>query len=98
MELLEKVKGILRVTSDDFDEIDIIPLMAACKADIKRNGIIYKEDDPLIEQAVKIYCKANFGNNPNAERYQRSYDMLISSLALSGDYNGNNDSISQQKN
>ena len=87
MTLLEKVKVILRITGNDFDEADVIPLMAACKRDIERNGIIYDENDPLIEQAVKVYCRANFGNNPNTERLQKSYDMLIASLALSrGDY------------
>lgn len=84
MTLLEKVKVVLRITGDDFDEADIIPLMTACKRDIERNGIKYDESDPLIEQAVKVYCRANFGNNPNAERLQKSYDMLIISLALSG--------------
>lgn len=84
MTLLEKVKVILRISGNDFDEADVIPLMAACKRDIERNGITYDESDPLIEQAVKVYCRANFGNNPNAERLQKSYEMLISSLALSG--------------
>ena len=84
MELLDKVKVVLRTTSNDFDEADILPLMAAGKRDIERNGIIYDESDPLIEQVVKVYCRANFGNNPNAERLQKSYDMLIASLALSG--------------
>ncbi|PXX74653.1 hypothetical protein [Dielma fastidiosa] len=90
MTLLEKVKVILRITGNDFDEADVIPLMAACKRDIERNGIIYDENDPLIEQAVKVYCRANFGNNPNAERLQKSYEMLISSLALSGGDDGSN--------
>lgn len=87
MTLLEKVKVVLRITGSDFDEADILPLMAACRRDIERNGIKYDESDPLIEQAVKVYCRANFGNNPNAERLQKSYEMLISSLTLSrGDY------------
>ena len=77
MTLLQKVKVILRTTGNDFDEADILPLMAACRRDIERNGIKYDESDPLIEQAVKVYCRANFGNNPNAERLQKSYDMLI---------------------
>lgn len=88
MTLLQKVKVILRTTGNDFDEADILPLMAACRRDIERNGIKYDESDPLIEQAVKVYCRANFGNNPNAERLQKSYDMLITSLALSGGDDG----------
>ena len=91
MELLEKVKCVLRISCDDFDEPDIKPLMEACKRDIERNGIKYDETDPLIEQAVKVYCRANFGNNPNAERLHKSYDMLIASMALSRSEYGNND-------
>lgn len=92
MGLLERVKCVLRATCDDFDEKDIIPLMEACKRDLIRNGIKYDENNPLIEQAVKTYCKAYFGNNPNFERLVKSYDTQVASLALSGSEYGNNDS------
>ena len=47
-----------------------------------------KEEDPLIRQAIKTYCKANFGlDNKDSEKYQSSYDMLKQHLSLCGDYN-----------
>ena len=45
------------------------------------------ESDPLIKQAVKLYCKGNFGNGgDDAERFLKSYESLANSLRLCGDY------------
>ncbi|NLC03180.1 MAG: phage gp6-like head-tail connector protein [Tissierellia bacterium] len=44
--------------------------------------------DSLIQRAITLYVKANFGwDNPDAERLQQSYVMLKQHLSLSGDYN-----------
>jgi uncharacterized protein involved in exopolysaccharide biosynthesis len=44
--------------------------------------------DPLVKRAITAYVKANFGwDNPDAERLQRSYDLLKMHLSLAGDYN-----------
>ena len=43
--------------------------------------------DPLVERAVLLYCKANFGLAPaDADRIWRAYEHLKCCLALSGDY------------
>lgn len=86
--MLESIKLALRIKSSAFD-IEIIDLIEAAKLDLSISGIknINKED-PLIVQAVKTYCKANFSmDNKDSEKYQRSYDMLKQHLALCGDYN-----------
>lgn len=45
------------------------------------------KSDPLIKQAVKLYCKGNFGyGGDDAERFQKSYESLANSLSLCGDY------------
>jgi uncharacterized phage protein (predicted DNA packaging) len=86
--MLEKVKQILRIKTSSLDD-EIIGLIEACKIDLKISGIKkISENDPLIQQAIKIYCKANFGlDNKDSEKYQKSYDSLKVSLALCGDYN-----------
>lgn len=86
--MLEKIKLILRIKTTSLDE-EINDLIEACKIDLSISGIKnISEDDPLIQQAIKIYCKANFGlDNRDSEKYQRSYDSLKVSLALCGDYN-----------
>jgi uncharacterized phage protein (predicted DNA packaging) len=85
--MLESVKMALRVTISDFDE-EIQDLIDAAKSDLSIAGVdIINEDDPLIRRAIITYCKANFGyDNPEAERFQQSYDMLKQHLSLSYDY------------
>lgn len=86
--MLEKVKLALRIKSNKLDE-EITDLIEACKIDLSLSGVRKIEDtDPLIQQAIKLYCKANFGlDNKDSEKYQKSYDMLKISLSLCGDYN-----------
>jgi uncharacterized phage protein (predicted DNA packaging) len=84
--MLEKIKKSLRV-SDDFED-EILDLICACKEDLKLSGIKRTSDtDPLIIRAVTLYCKVHFGyDNPEAERFQKSYDMLKTHLSLSSEY------------
>lgn len=43
--------------------------------------------DPLIKRAIILYCKAHYGyENAEAERFAKSYEMLIIHLSLSTDY------------
>ena len=86
--MLERVKLALRIKSDKLDD-EIVDLIEACKADLSLSGVRKIEDtDPLIQQAIKLDCKANFGlDNKDSEKYQKSYDMLKISLSLCGDYN-----------
>ncbi|MPN61943.1 hypothetical protein SDC9_209689 [bioreactor metagenome] len=68
-------------------------MVAACLADLVLVGISATDEttaagDPLIVRAVILYAKANFGFDPDAERYQRAYDLLKMSLALSSEHGG----------
>ena len=86
--MLEKVKLALRIKSNSLD-LDIQDLIESAKVDLSIAGVKnLDEDDPLIIQAIKTYCKANFGlDNKDSEKYQKSYDLLKQSLSLCGDYN-----------
>lgn len=86
--MLEKIKSSLRVKSTKLD-VEIQDLIEAAKLDLKISGVTkINEADPLIIQAVKTYCKANFGlDNKDSEKYQKSYDMLKQYLSLCGEYN-----------
>lgn len=85
---MDLVKGALRVTTDAPGIInDIENLIEAAKLDLEIAGVKVIEDDPLIQRAVIFYCKGHFGfDNPEAERFLRSYEMLKQHLSLSGDY------------
>lgn len=86
--MLEEVKLSLRIKSDAFN-IEISEMIEAAKLDLSISGVEkINEDDPLIQQAIKTYCKANFGlDNKDSEKYQKSYNMLKEHLSLCGDYN-----------
>lgn len=86
--MLEKVKLALRIKNIKLDG-EILDLIEACKIDLSIAGVRKLNDtDPLIQRAIIIYCKANFGlDNKESEKYQKSYDLLKQSLKLCGDYN-----------
>ena len=86
--MLESIKLALRINSSAFDT-EINDLIESAKLDMKISGIVkVNEIDPLIQQAIKIYCKANFGlDNKDSDKYQRSYEILRDRLSLCGDYN-----------
>ena len=86
--MLESIKLALRIKSSAFD-LEILDLINSAKIDLKISGIVdIDKEDPLIQHAIKTYCKANFGlDNKDSDKYQKSYDMLKQHLALCGDYN-----------
>ncbi len=86
--MLEKVKLALRIKSNILDS-EIDDLIEACKIDLSISGVKrIEESDPIINRAIILYCKANFGlENKDSEKYQSSYDLLKQSLSLCGDYN-----------
>lgn len=96
--MLESVKRALRVTVSDFDE-EIQDLIDAAKRDLEIAGVDKDkivDTDKLIRRAIITYCKANFGyDNPEAERFQQSYDMLKQHLSLSYDYRVVDETASQ---
>lgn len=86
---VEDVKLNLRISGKDFDTAEIIPLISAAQAELRRQGVINQpENDPLIFRAVIFYCKAHFGFDKDGARYEAAFDKLAAALALTGEYNG----------
>ena len=79
--MLEKVKLALRIKSNILD-LEIDDLIEACKIDLSISGVKrIEESDPIINRAIILYCKANFGlENKQSEKYQNSYDLLKQSF------------------
>ena len=100
--MLAKAKLALRRTSTAFDD-EIKDLISAAVQDLKNVGITALPDtvdftestfgDPLIDRAVILYCKAEFGYLPvdEAKRFRDAYDYLKCALSLAGDYIGTDD-------
>ncbi len=87
MSLIDDVKVHLRITSDMYNA-EIQALITSAIADMKRMGlrseVIGTEDDienPLVKQAVILWCKAGFGyDNPEAPRFREMYRDIVISL------------------
>lgn len=85
--MLQKVKLALRIKHTQLDE-EILDLIESAKKEMRIKGVVKIEElDPLIVQAIKLYCKAEIGLYEKSEDYRKSFDMLLMSLALSGEYN-----------
>jgi uncharacterized phage protein (predicted DNA packaging) len=90
--LLTKVKKSIRISHTALDE-DILDGIRAALSDLRMCGISEAkldptgEVDPLILNAVKMYCKKEYTDDPaKAARYQEGYDALKSSLMMADGY------------
>ena len=90
--LLAKVKTSIRISHSALDE-DVYDTIDACLADLRRCGLLdekldsTQELDPLILNAVKLYCKKEYTDDPvKAARYQEGYEKLTSCLMLAEGY------------
>ena len=84
--LLPEAKLWIRRSSASLDS-EVEQTVAACLMDLGVVGIKKIDaEDPLIQQAAKLYLKAQFGSDEKAERWEMFYEQLKSALALSGEY------------
>lgn len=90
--LLAKVKTSIRISHNALD-MDVSDSIEAGINDLRVCGILEskldttQELDPLILNAVKLYCKADYTDDPvKAARYQQSYDALKSCLMMAEGY------------
>jgi hypothetical protein len=86
MALLEDIKASLRIKNTSYDT-EIQALIDTCKVDLKIAGVqLITETEPLTAQAIKLYCKANFGYDENSARYAQAYNSVKIVMALCSDY------------
>ena len=87
MTLLEKVKHGIRRSHNKLDE-DLQSDIDACLADLRVHGIIYAdESDPLIFNALKLYCRSTNTDDPaKAAEWLRRYEALRDCLKVAEGY------------
>lgn len=91
--ILTKVKNALRIKINALDD-EINDLIFAAVRDLESTGIKVGDfgssdpEDPLITQAIILYCKAQSGTMEldHAEKNQRAYDALKAKLSCVEDY------------
>lgn len=85
-EQIAAAKLWLRISTDALDE-EIGQTMDACLLDLHNAGVVNTPwDDALIKQAVKLYCKAQFGYGDGDDKYAKAYEYLKCALALRAYY------------
>lgn len=87
MTTLEKVKLAIRRSHSKLDE-DLQDDIDACLADLRVCGIVHAgEDDPLILNAVKLYCRStNTDDAAKSAEWLRRYESLKSCLMMAEGY------------
>ena len=87
--LLAKVKTYLRISHTALDD-DLKDTIAACLADLNVCGVQapkQEETDPLILNAIKLYCKCAFTDDQaKATAYMARYDAMKSCLMMAEGY------------
>ena len=84
--LLPEAKKWIRKSVSNLDT-EIQQTVAACMLDLKNAGVAnFREDDPLLQQAAKLYLKAHFGYDDKSEKWEAAYERLKAALSLSGEY------------
>lgn len=75
-----KIKHILRITSNDFDDeikdliedgLDELQAITNCNVEYDADGML---QDRKVFRAVATFCRVNFGEPQDYERLKRSYD------------------------
>lgn len=88
MNVLERVKLSLRITTDAFDD-ELNDLIASAQKDLNIAGVVLPiELDAICLQAIVTYCKINFGSPSNDEykRLKESYDEQKAQLSMANSY------------
>lgn len=88
--LLEMIRSV-RVADTEVSRQEVTDLILAAAVDLNRQGVKNVDlDEPLTKQAVKLYCKGNYGYDEGG-RFQKAYEALSAAMALSGDYDEDGD-------
>lgn len=84
---LTRIKQGLRISHSKLDE-DIQSDIDACLADLRVCGIIDPEEtDQLIFNAIKLYCRSLYTDDPaKGAEYLRRYEALKSCLMMAEGY------------
>lgn len=92
--LLDACSAALRIPAfvNDYDE-EISDVIEAARAELVAGGVsdvkAHDDEDGRVRLAIKVYVKANFGmDNPDAERFMKSFDAMLTSMSGDSAYNG----------
>lgn len=92
--ILPTVKQALRLSTTDFDTLELTNLIISAQKDLGIAGVIVPDNyDDLVLQAIITYCKFHFGIVDDYDRLKLSYDEQKAQLMTATGYTnwgGNN--------
>ena len=90
---MEDIKKLVKqclsiVATSTFKDDELQMWINAGKSDLTRQGIKIDTSNALVQSAIVMYVKANFGNVDIKEKElsQKAYNLLCINLGLSSDY------------
>ncbi len=57
-----------------------------CLRELARVGINVKMEDPLLDKACELFCKAEFNYQGKGGEFRKNYEMLRDAMSLTGRY------------
>ena len=91
MDTLIRIKLALRISHDKLDE-DVLADIDACLADLRLVGVTADASDPLIFNAVKLWCRSLYtADADKAAEWLRRYESLKACLMMADGYGGARD-------
>lgn len=86
MELIDKVKMALRITTSAFD-YELLDLIEAAQTDLGIAGVTLPASlDAICERAIITYCQLHFGEPDAYDRLKASYDEQKAQLSMATGY------------
>lgn len=86
LQLIDKVKMALRITTDAFND-ELSDLIQAAIIDLDIAGVDSQDGiTPIISRAIITYCKCNFGQPDDYDRLKASYDEQKAQLSMATGY------------
>ena len=84
--MTEYIRNALRITTADFDD-EIDEVVANCLTELELAGAVkVTEDSEIFARCAVLYAKAHFGYLDDSEKYQRAFERLRDTLAVSAEY------------
>lgn len=88
--LSEMIRAV-RVQETETSKEEVKRLIQTALKDLSRQGaVLVDPDDPLIKNAVVLYCRGNYGYDSAEVKaaFQKSYENASASIALDYEYKG----------
>lgn len=85
---VEELRKRVGLSNPNFDE-ELKEVELAAIEDLKMSGIHESNivaSNPVVCQAITAYVRANFRNNKQSDKYQKSYERLRHKMSVSSKY------------